>query len=125
MKKLTLLTLTLVCNASMFAATLITAGDFSNPSLVTFGGSGNFANPALYTENGASFGAALPGDLLYVYNSLLDPFFSSSPKSINVIFDSQVNRFGFISPARVTPRSFQVDSVLFFSDVAMSNQTES
>ncbi len=126
MKRFSLLVLTIVCNATMYAATLITAGDFSSPSLVTFGASGTFENPALYTENGASFRATLTGDTLYVYDGVLDPYVAPSTKSIDVIFDSQVNRFGFIaSSLQPNSRSFQVDSVLFFSDMAMSNQTES
>ncbi len=126
MKRLTLLILTIVGNASMYGATLITAGDFSNPSLVTFGTSGTFVNPALYTENGASFRATLTGGTLYVYSGVMDPALASSTKSIDVIFGSQVNRFGFLaSTLQSNSRDFQVDSVLFFSDTAMSNQTES
>lgn len=125
MKRLTLLILTIVGNASMYGATLITAGDFSNPSLVTFGAPGTFTNPALYTENGASFRASASADTIYVYNGFMDAAFSGSPTSVDVIFDSQVNRFGFISSSAVTSRTFRVDSVLFFSDMAMSTQTES
>ncbi|MBL8212818.1 MAG: PEP-CTERM sorting domain-containing protein [Bryobacterales bacterium] len=113
--------------ASLPAATLIPAANFGAPTVVTFSSSGNFTSPAAYTEAGASFRETASGETIYTYSGILDPdLIGGGSASLDVIFPSLMDRFGFIAnPSVFTSRNFNIASVTFYSDTAMTSVTES
>lgn len=113
--------------ASLSAATLIPSTNFNAPTIVTFGTSGSFTSPSAYTESGASFRATTGGRTIYIYSGILDPaVITYNPASIDVIFPSSVDRFGFLANSSAfESREFDVTSVTFYSDTAMTTVTES
>lgn len=118
----------LVClAASLPAATLIPAANFTAPAILTFGTSGNFTSPAAYTEAGASIRETASGETLYTYSGILDPdVIGGGSASLDVIFPSLMDRFGFIANSSVfSSRDFDIASVTFYSDTAMTSVTES
>ncbi len=112
--------------ASLPAATLIPAVNFGSPTVVTFGTNGSFANPSAYTEAGASF-RETGAFTIYTYSGILDPdVIGDGSASIDVIFPASMDRFGFLAnPSVFSSRDFEVTSVTFYSDAAMTSVTES
>lgn len=91
---------------------------------MTFSSSGSFASPAAYTEAGASIRESNSGVSIYVYSGILDAGIIGGA-SLDVIFPSAVDRFGFLAnPSVFSSRNFHVTSVTFFSDAAMTSVTE-
>ena len=120
------LCLFLAIAASVPAATLIPEANFNSPAIMTFGTAGNFTSPAGYTEDGATIRKTNSGSTIYVYSGTLDPDLFPSTTSIDVIFPSLMDRFGFVAnPSIHTSRNMQIASVTFFSNTAMTSITES
>lgn len=111
----------------MSAATLIPAANFVSPTTATFSGPGaTFTNPAAYTEAGASFRNSVSGGILAAGAGILpvSNLFISGVASLDVIFPSSMDRFGFIGNPRANEAQIQASSVTFYSDAAMTSVTE-
>ncbi|MBS1825955.1 MAG: PEP-CTERM sorting domain-containing protein [Acidobacteria bacterium] len=126
MSRLFLLSLSLA--GGLHAATLITASDFTSPTVATFTSNSFSTNPSFYTEAGASFRNSTSGAFFATlggYLSVSTLFTNNGGTApLDVVFPSLMDRFGFIGNPNPNRAPIQITSVTLYSDTAMTSVTE-